>query len=191
MTQSFRYKPALFASHHTIIVSDAGITREKDGTSDIAAWQDISSIRYSVIGTHLGESHAIKFVLRNGRKLSINRNDLDERFDDESDVAYRQMFLAVLKGLVAHRPDLRLDLGQNKTVQWILFSLGLVCLLFAVAIVVLAWMDGKSSRLQTAIVPIGLMLVFGGGVAWNFHPFRAPIQLDPSLLIDKLKALDA
>ena len=186
MTQTFEYKPALLTSHLTVTVSDEGVRREYNGISDTANWSDIATVRFAAIGTHVGESQELEFVMKDGRKLSINRNDPDHRHEDKHDLTYRDMFLAVLKGLVQHRPDLQLRVGQKNTVQWILFLRGVSCILFALGIGIAVTGDGGSER---GLLPLGVMLVFGGMIAWSFHPFGPPLYIPPASVIGPMEAL--
>ena len=190
MAQTFSYKPALLRSAQTITVSDAGVRLEKPGESERAAWGEIATVRYSVMKTHLAEIHGLEFVLEDGRRLSVNRTDADERFEDTDDKPYREMLVAVLEGLASQRPDLDLILGEKRTTQWALFIIGMICIAFAFGITLLALTHGRSSRLEAAVVPIGAMLVFGGYIAWSFHPFGPPTLLKPKQIIDKIKALN-
>ncbi|MAP94968.1 MAG: hypothetical protein CMK07_08465 [Ponticaulis sp.] len=192
MDETFTYKPALLADRKTVTVSDEGITVASPGRSDSLAWSAVQSARYWAMGVKQHAFQGIDLKGSDGRLMKIHLTSPAHGYDPEMD-SFFKILGACLTALGTHRPDVEIHLGQRKSSLWAMFSIGVICLLFAVAIPMVALAMDKNVSLERGGAPIAVMLLFGGMIAWQFHPFQKPLSLaakDVLKLVESAKQSD-
>lgn len=188
--ETFEFKPALLAPVHQLDVSDQGLCLRKQGVEMNIAFADISQVRYWSMRAQSVNYHGLEFETADRRKIYLRQNiSAGAGENDPLRIQYRAMMAVCLRKLAVARPDLQIQLGQKRMLQWVWLAIGLSCLIFAGGMLVILLAD-RGSRLMDVILPLGLMAVFGGYISWSFGPFRPPLFLAPEHIVSVLEPDD-
>ncbi|KUF11204.1 hypothetical protein [Pseudoponticoccus marisrubri] len=140
-------------------------------------WRDLSTLQ----GARLVQSTVRGILLRRldlsfpeGRtRIAINvpRSAGPEQPDRRAHLA---LCRAIAAQLAKHQPQLPVHLGEGGRVRWVMFGMGAVSVLIALAIFFGALASGVSTdRLIGAAIPVGLLVLFGGAVMATTVPWAA------------------
>jgi len=168
-------------------VSTEGVSVTTSDATESFKWAEVNGVRYWAMAAGKAGFQGLDFSLADNRKLDLRITDPEPRVVDADDLSYMKMLVACLRELATQRPDLSVEIGNKKSVQWALFLIGVVCIGFALALVFFALAEGRNSRLEAALLPIGMMMLFGGAIAWNFHPFSPPVMLESDAILRMLE----
>ena len=180
MTETFEYKPAPLAPTNLVEVGDYTLALTKSGKRTELAWNAMKSVRYwsMSLRSHSMEFLGLDFESTSGKPINLRVNiPMEAPADDGNRVGFRQMLRACLREATKNNPDIQIIVGQKKNVLWAMFGIGLVCVLFALGLPLSAWIMEENDVLERAFAPILVMLAFGAGVMWMFHPFSPPVIL--------------
>lgn len=104
--------------------------------------------------------------------------------------AFLELCGAIFLALAEARPDLQIGLGEYGAARWALFGLGAIMVVGGGGILAAALAGGvSSSRLIDAAVPLGMLVLVGGFIAWANRPGVVGVQIAPAAMAVALKAL--
>lgn len=185
------FKPALLAAPVTYEVTATYVAQyDLHGTlnwrvdyADITALnhvaQSIDKKLFKRLDLHVGDRV---------HRIAINASFRTRR-DDPQRSAFRRVISDVAGAISDARPDLQVLIGERGRAGTAMFGIGIACLVFAVGIGIAAVATGVSTdRFAEASVPLGIMAVFGGLVAWNYRPWRPHLHLPIATFAAAMKA---
>ncbi|WP_238364210.1 hypothetical protein [Mesobacterium pallidum] len=170
----FEIKPALLRGPVTYRVDATGVSAEKGGTPQ---WQlpfsQVEGLRIVELVIDGHRLARIDLALPGGRVQAISQT-LDARVtaEDPARQGWTALTASLLDGVAQVRPETPVYLGETPRNRGIMFGIGALSLLFAGGMAIAAAGNG---RLEEAGLPLAVMSLFGGWIAWHFHPWRPEI----------------
>lgn len=180
-------KPALLRRPVRWRVEDDALHRE-DGPRDpvTVAYRHITSLRMT--RTVFRGQRLERFELTGhwGREvISVNTTDSAPAANEQL-AAFHHLLIDALPRIAAIRPDLTVILSERKGPKWALFSIGIIAVLAAGLMLVLALLTAQD-RLWAAAVPLGTLFLFGLMICLNVRPWQEPASSPPGDLAQELK----
>lgn len=182
----YKIKPALLRRSITWHVGDDALRRDDRARGPVTLpYGQMTGLRLS--RTVFRRQRLERFELTGpwGREtISINTVDTAPASNDDL-AAFHRLLVDALPRIADHRPDLPVILAERKGPKWALFSIGIIALLAASLMLVLAIMTAQD-RLVAAAVPLGTLFLFGLMISLNARPWRAPASITPGELTHAL-----
>ena len=97
--------------------------------------------------------------------------------DDADARVHRALMTAVAEALAGLRPGLAVTIGEHGLVRRLMFGIGAVSMVAGLGIAG-ALLAGGSGRIAEAAMPLGLLVLMGGGTSWSCRPNRPLPQVE-------------
>ena len=122
-------------------------------------------------------------LMESDRTLSISITSPASGVPDPDREEFFAVLLAVAQVLADRQPGLPVAIGEYGRTALIMFSIGVLSLLFGLGIGFAALASGLSGeRLGAAAVPVLLLVAFGGTLGWARRPWKPALQISAASL---------
>ena len=181
----YEYAPAALSGKQTVHWDKDGLRIDKDGSSKILRWVDLSSARYWTSRVKTVDFYGFDLKDSVGDSYALNITvPVGMGADNSIRTGYYGMLRDICGVLKAARPDVKVDYGQPKTYAWIYFVIGVIAFLFA-AVMGFLLLTEVPDRMGAAAPPVVILLLFGAYLAWSFRPGRPSVQFS----LDEMAAI--
>jgi len=172
--QRLSYRPGPIRSPVLLELGADGI---RHGGGALRGWGSLRSLQYGTWSARGMRGVNLILEFEEGREvIAVNHARGDRQTP--------QVIRAVLAEIARARPGMPVRIGMGADFAWAMWATGLASVVFALGVLVLALASGVSAgRMIQAILPIGLLLVFGvvllsGGKPWQARP---PVEIEQLL----------
>lgn len=188
---SFTFKPALLRAPRSYLL-EAGVLHASEGGR--ALWSlPLADVTGAVYVEH--RAYGVKMrrldLLAGETRRSLSQS-LGLRTDpgDPELAAFRGLLAAVCEGMASAGTGATVRFGEHGRGRWAIFAIGAASVLFAIGLTVAALAGGiASSRLAEGLVPVAMMVLFGGALMWTTRPGRPVAELPADVAARVLAAL--
>jgi len=180
-------KPALLRNPVTWHVADDCLHREVGPHGPVTLlYRDITCLRMT--RTVFRGQRLERFELTGpwGREIiSVNTTDVAPAANEQL-AAFHRLLIDTLPRIANSRPELAVIMAERKGPKWALFSIGVIAVLAASLMLILAMMTAQD-RLWAAAVPLGTLFMFGLLISLNVRPWQEPASMAPNDLAEELR----
>ncbi|NHK29638.1 hypothetical protein FF098_017160 [Parvularcula flava] len=117
--------------------------------------------------------------------ISVNTTDVVAASNEQL-AAFHRLLIDTLPRISEVRPDLAVILAERKGPKWALFSIGVIAVVAASLMLVIAMLTAQD-RLWAAAVPLGTLFLFGLMISLNVRPWQDPPSVTPDDLAAELR----
>ena len=173
--QRFAFKPALLRGERVFELDEAGLT-EPGGDLRIA-WADVQAAAFVDMTARGMRIRRLDLTPRDGGErlqISVTTGDASPPVDDDA-IAFLRMASTALEHLETAQPGFEVTFGEYGTPRILMFAVGVLSVIGALGIMLVAAIAGISSdRWLAGIVPMLMLLGFGGVIMVNYAPWVKP-----------------
>ncbi len=168
------YKAALLARARTYHLSGGVLSRAGKNRPvwevPLAKVEDVTLVDHS-----FQKSRMIRLDLHHGgKRYSLALTQPLQGWHENRDTRrFLSLASAVMTELEAAQPGIEVTEGQGGRFRTIMFTIGVVTILAAMALLAIAIIVGMATeKLIAGVIPVGLMLAFGGYISYAYRPWE-------------------
>lgn len=192
----FSFKPALLRAPQTVVVDAGGVSLESsEGQGHWRLqWRDVAEVAlvdFGARGMQISRFDLIEAGTMKRRSISCTVASGTTQASEDF-VAYAAAKRSVLQRLAQVDPAIPVTIGEHGRARLAGFLIGMACVVAAVVIGFVALAAGRSGAVGgEAMIPLLMMLVFGGAVSWAYAPWRRRPSLPVGTIATALNDAEA
>ena len=188
--QRFAFKPALLRGERVFELDEVGLT-EPEADLHIA-WADVKAAAFVDLTARGMRIRRLDLTPRGGGEklqISVTTGDASPPVDPDA-IAFLRMASTALERLEDAQPGFEVTFGEYGTARILMFAVGVLSVIGALGILLVAAIAGISSdRWLAGIVPMLLLLGFGGVIMVNYAPWVKPPKMPARVMAKALRLL--